>query len=93
MVSLVRSAAKHRSAVNSHTLTRSLQFEVLRKVDKAHDEGIWSVAWRRNSIITGSADGKIKCWNEQLEKRFEHDASPLGVVSVDMETFGACKSY
>lgn len=64
-------------------------FEVLRKVDKAHDEGIWSVAWRRNCIVTGSADGKIKCWNEQLEKRFEHDASPLGVVSVDMETFGA----
>lgn len=62
---------------------------MLRKVDKAHEEGIWSVAWRRNKIITGSADGKIKCWNEQLEKRFEHDASPLGVVSVDMETFGA----
>ncbi len=47
------------------------------------------MAWRRNKIITGSADGKIKCWNEQLEKRFEYDASPLGVVSVDMETFGA----
>lgn len=67
------------------------QFEVLRKVDKAHEEGIWSVAWRRNNIVTGSADGKVKCWNEQLEKRFEYDASPLGVVSVDVETFGARK--
>lgn len=46
--------------VDSHQL-----YSVLSVINDAHDDGIWSVIWTKNSnrIITGSLDDKIKIWN------------------------------
>lgn len=41
---------------------------MLHKLEQAHDEGIWCVAWRRNveqqldHIVTGSSDDTAKAW-------------------------------
>jgi WD repeat-containing protein 61 len=44
------------------------KYSVLHKQEQAHDDGIWCVAWRRNTehqlehIVTGSSDDTAKAW-------------------------------
>jgi hypothetical protein len=35
---------------------------VAKKVENAHDEGIWSVAWKKEKIVTASLDATAKIW-------------------------------
>jgi len=37
-------------------------FEVSKKVENAHEDGIWAVAWRKEKIVTGSLDANTKVW-------------------------------
>ena len=34
------------------------------KIQNSHEDGIWSVAWSRNTnlLITGSVDSTVKTW-------------------------------
>jgi len=59
-----------------------VMFEVQTKVPDAHESEIWCVSWRKNRIATGSLDGKVKVWNNDLDLIQQFDGSPLGVVSV-----------
>lgn len=38
------------------------QYEVAKKVDNAHKDGVWCVAWNKETIFTGSGDGILKTW-------------------------------
>jgi WD repeat-containing protein 61 len=55
---------------------------VVKKEEKAHNDSVWTVAWKNKYIVTGSTDGKVKCWTEGLEKVSEMNASALSIVSV-----------
>lgn len=64
-------------------------FEVSKKVENAHKEGIWSVAWKKDTLITGSLDNTVKNWqSETLKDLKTFDAHQLGVISVDTDKRG-----
>ncbi|KAL0491830.1 WD repeat-containing protein [Acrasis kona] len=63
--------------------------------EEAHSDGVWSVAWSKGSLITGSVDASIKIWKgEALENSQTFDGHRLGVISVVTEKSGkyACSS-
>ena len=37
-------------------------FITRQRVEKAHADGVWSVSWRGDKIITGAIDGTCKLW-------------------------------
>jgi WD repeat-containing protein 61 len=42
-------------------------FKQSRRIEGAHEEGIWSLDWRENNIFTGSLDGTIKLWSASIK--------------------------
>jgi len=55
----------------------------------AHKEGIWSVAWRRDKIFSGSIDGQVKVWTPNADNFVEEESNYprhfLAVVSVSVD--------
>jgi len=37
-------------------------FSVAKKIELAHDDGIWAIIWNNDKIISGSVDSNIKIW-------------------------------
>ncbi|RUP43927.1 WD40-repeat-containing domain protein, partial [Jimgerdemannia flammicorona] len=59
--------------------------------DEAHQDGIWSVAWSRNTnlVITGSADNTVNCWDGNSSTlKCTLKGHQLGVISVDVNARG-----
>lgn len=42
------------------------------------------MCWRKNVLVTGSADGQLKGWNDVFQPKWEVNASPLSVLSLDL---------
>eukprot|EP00727_Mastigamoeba_balamuthi_P005640 m51a1_g1696 putative wd repeat-containing protein 61 (309) ;mRNA; r:481262-482613 len=68
-------------------------FETVKRVEKAHDEGIWSVDWRGDRIATGSlcSRARVKTWRAgtfEQESVIESDHQ-LAVVSVSLSAAGS----
>ncbi|KAJ4461183.1 putative WD repeat protein 61 [Paratrimastix pyriformis] len=66
---------------------------VIARIEKAHEESIWSIAWTRetNTVITGSLDETAKCWavsDTGLTSKNVFDRHDLGVISVSAENSG-----
>ncbi|KNC81868.1 hypothetical protein SARC_05828 [Sphaeroforma arctica JP610] len=57
-------------------------------VEKAHDDGIWSVSWsggRANRIVTGGIDQFVRVWNgDTLERVLEIEGHELGINCVSV---------
>ena len=80
-----------------------MRVQLVQKVENAHDDSIWTVAWsgESNNLITGSVDEHVKIWKEEGETvedvRLEHVHSltgvSLGAVSVAADAkYGAVNS-
>jgi len=64
-------------------------YEVTKKEENAHKDGIWSVAWNRRTILSGSVDTTLKTWNSDTMKEVSvFEGHQLGVVSVAMDKHG-----
>jgi len=67
---------------------------VLQRIEQAHDDAIWSVAWKRrelgavNLIATGSLDSSIKIWNwdetNQLQPVRTIEQHRMGIICTDL---------
>jgi len=60
--------------------------------ENAHEDGIWSVDWKGDRLMTGAMDGKCKLW-ELAGDKLEHVAtsstkSDMGVQSVSLLSSG-----
>jgi len=69
-------------------------FEVSKKIPSAHEEGIWSIVWNKNSIFSASEDCTTKRWNsETLKQELTLGGSHLGIVCIAVEeNLVACSS-
>lgn len=56
-------------------------FEVQNKISGVESE-FWCSSWKNNRIVTGSLDGNIRVWDNDLVLLKQLSASPLGLVSV-----------
>ena len=58
-------------------------FSTLAKNENAHEQGIWSLKWHQQHLITGGADGVVKVWDSQLKELncFKHHS--LSILNVD----------
>ncbi|KAF6026621.1 WDR61 [Bugula neritina] len=72
-------------------------FSVIYKQEQAHEDSIWSCAWRKNqnngtdNIVTGSVDDTAKLWRwtgDRMELRYNLEGHQLGIVSVDINYLG-----
>ena len=65
-------------------------YRVLKRIDAAHDDGIWTVAWTSsNKILSGSVDEAASIWSgEDLEVQSTLRGHRLGVVSVTANSAG-----
>ena len=52
------------------------------KVEAAHGDCIWSLAWTRGELLTGSLDGSVKLWNQELQNQSTSQKEKYGVNSV-----------
>ena len=58
----------------------------------AHEDSVWSVAWRGGKVLTGSLDATVKVWAaDQLAEEGVLAGHTLGVVQVAISKDGACK--
>ncbi|PRP88193.1 WD repeat-containing protein 61-like [Planoprotostelium fungivorum] len=65
------------------------QFSVAKKIDKAHEDGIWSVVWKGDKIYTGSVDTTVKSWkSNDLSNIRTMEGHGLGVVCVAIDPTG-----
>lgn len=69
---------------NTPFITRFM-FKVQDISPNSHDEEIWSVAWKGNTIVTGSLDQSVRLWNsaEQLKDPTILRSHNFAVISVD----------
>lgn len=53
-------------------------------VEKAHDDGIWSICWNaaRDEIVTASVDETVRVFSRELEEKRKLEGHSLGCVSV-----------
>lgn len=58
-------------------------FKATRRVEGAHHDGIWCVKWRENGVYTGSMDGTVKMWSNDLSNLATTSSQKLGVISLD----------
>ncbi|KAH6587107.1 hypothetical protein BASA61_006408 [Batrachochytrium salamandrivorans] len=68
-----------------------MPFQVVKVVNDAHDDGIWSVACSRrgSKFVTGSVDDTVKIWNtESMTLMHTLEGHQLGVNSVDISPNG-----
>ncbi len=65
------------------------------KLTIAHQDGIWSVDWKGNKIISAGVDDQVLVWNSETYAQLASlPGHQLGVISVDISTNGqyACSS-
>nr|VZI28720.1 unnamed protein product [Spirometra erinaceieuropaei] len=69
------------------------KYSLKQKREKAHEDGIWCVAWQRREtdgkefVLTGALDNSLKLWNwtgDDLQLKTSCEGHRLGVVSVDI---------
>eukprot|EP01112_Ceratiomyxa_fruticulosa_P010472 TRINITY_DN2775_c0_g1_i1.p1 TRINITY_DN2775_c0_g1~~TRINITY_DN2775_c0_g1_i1.p1 ORF type:complete len:301 (-),score=59.88 TRINITY_DN2775_c0_g1_i1:48-950(-) len=64
-------------------------FEVAKRSEGAHKDGIWGVAWKKDKILSGSIDGSVKMWNSNNDSFVEEEnhfpKHRLGVISVAID--------
>ena len=53
-----------------------------RRVEGAHADGIWSCVWKDNRIFTGSSDGTVKMWSDDLSLLATSSRHHMGILSV-----------
>ena len=56
-------------------------FRATKRVEKAHSADIWFSNWNNSNIITGSLDGTVKIWDNNLECKKTTVAQKLGMTS------------
>jgi len=56
------------------------------------DSEFWCVTWKNNRIVTGSIDGKVRIWDNDLVLLKQLASSPLGVISVATNGFDVASS-
>ena len=51
--------------------------------ENAHEQGIWTLKWHQQHLLTGGADGIVKVFDSQLEEinSFKHHS--LSVINID----------
>jgi WD repeat-containing protein 61 len=59
-------------------------FKPTKRIEGAHDEGIWAVHWRAGSVCTGSLDGSVKRWHSDLSLAATSATKKLGITSVSI---------
>ncbi|OUM62710.1 hypothetical protein PIROE2DRAFT_10918, partial [Piromyces sp. E2] len=66
-------------------------FSVITVINDAHDDGIWSVIWTKNSnrIITGSLDDKIKICGDHYTLVTSLTGHLLGITSMSSSADGS----
>jgi len=69
-------------------------FRPSKRIEGAHRDGIWSVFWSKTKIATGSLDGTLKLWKEDLSLCGTTPEQRLGISSVvllnDSEAIVSC---
>jgi len=66
-----------------------MAFEVSKKKEEAHEDGIWSVFWKgEKGIFTSGADALIKKWNLDLKEEQIFSGHTLGITSMDVSRSG-----
>ncbi|CAM9630416.1 unnamed protein product [Choristocarpus tenellus] len=59
------------------------QFHATHRLESAHEEGIWSVAWTADDkILSGSVDERARVWSSELASLHSLKGHRLGVVSI-----------
>jgi WD repeat-containing protein 61 len=53
-----------------------------RKVEGAHSNCIWTLAWCEGNLLTGSLDGSVKLWDKDLNHVCTSQSHKVGVNSV-----------
>lgn len=48
------------------------KYEVVKKIENAHEDSIWSVAWKKDKIISGSVDNTVKIWFYNFDYNFAY---------------------
>jgi len=73
-----------------------MRLHLLRKLEDAHDDSIWALAWAPGSgnlLATASVDESVKFWEEGAEglelKHTIGDIAPLGAVSITIDNSGS----
>lgn len=59
-------------------------FKPTTRIDGAHEEGIWAVDWKENHICTGSLDGTVKLWRDNLSLKATSQPQKMGITSVNI---------
>lgn len=59
-------------------------FKPTKRIEGAHEEGIWAVQWRGDNICSGSLDGKVKLWNNNLNLIGTSSALKMGITSLSI---------
>jgi len=64
-----------------------MPFEVIKKVENAHEDGIWGVAWKKDKIVTASLDSTAKTWHSDgLKLQQQLNGHMLGIISVAIDS-------
>ena len=58
-------------------------FSTLAVNENAHEQGIWSMQWHQQHLITGGADSFIRVWDSQLTELQSFKHHSLSVCNVD----------
>eukprot|EP00834_Sanchytrium_tribonematis_P001177 NODE_26_length_40862_cov_0.679513.p21 type:complete len:204 gc:universal NODE_26_length_40862_cov_0.679513:28005-28616(+) len=58
-------------------------FSTLSVSEGSHEQGVWSLKWLQNQLISGGADSQVKIWDSQLNevKAFSHHS--MSVINVE----------
>jgi WD repeat-containing protein 61 len=59
-------------------------FKPTKRIEGAHEEGIWAVKWKGDHICTGSLDGTVKLWKNNLSLNATSSPQKLGITSVSI---------
>ena len=59
-------------------------FKTSKRVEGAHEEGIWAVKWTEETICSGSLDGTVKLWNDKLSLNSTSHPTKMGITSVSV---------
>lgn len=59
-------------------------FKPTKRIEGAHEEGIWAVDWKGEHICTGSLDGTVKLWGSNLSLNATSSRKKLGITSVSI---------
>lgn len=69
--------------------TRISMFKPTKRIEGAHEEGVWAVNWKGEHICTGSLDGTVKLWSNNLSLTTTSSPQKLGITSVSILNDGS----